>query len=176
MLFKKGSKEAKDYMARLRACKVSGTQTKKAKPKKKSEFPIKPTTPKKRVVKQTGTSDTYLDKLRKALPPGKRTSSSGVEYYEYRKNRTDAKGKLTGTDYDNNYMYEFLSDLHKDLEYSSNQILIYQNRLNYYKTVFKEENKFMSITFKKELNKNITKVVKYIEEMKQHVKEIKKLL
>jgi len=175
MLFKKGSQEAKDYMARLRACKVSGTQTKlafkKAKPKKKSEFPIKPTTPKKRVVKQTGTSDTYLDKLKKALPPGKRTSSSGVEYYEYRKNRTDAKGKLTG-----------IGDIHTDIlnkniiqdyEYSKKQISIFEIVLNNHILSIKNpENR----VYKAQLTRQKKQIENYLKEMKQHVKEIKKLL
>lgn len=33
----------------------------------------------------------YLDKQRKARPPGKRRSASGKTYYEYRVNRTDLK-------------------------------------------------------------------------------------
>lgn len=96
--FKKGSKEAKEYMAKLREMRLNGTQTKLSfgKPKKKSEFPIKPSTPKKRVTKQSGTSNKYLDMLKKAKPPGKRVTDTGYVYYENRKNRSDAKGKLTG--------------------------------------------------------------------------------
>ena len=33
------------------------------------------------------------DRQRKALPPGKRISKRGKAYYEYRRNRTDKKGK-----------------------------------------------------------------------------------
>ena len=50
--------------------------------------------------RQTGTSDKSRDKARKAKPPGKRKSSVYAQrefYYEYRKNRTDKPGKLTGT-------------------------------------------------------------------------------
>ena len=33
------------------------------------------------------------DRSRKALPPGKRISKSGRIYYEYKRNRSDKKGK-----------------------------------------------------------------------------------
>jgi len=50
--------------------------------------------------RQTGTSDKSRDKARKAKAPGKRKASVYAQrefYYEYRKNRTDKPGKLTGT-------------------------------------------------------------------------------
>lgn len=50
--------------------------------------------------RQTGTSDKARDKARKAKPPGKRKAGKTAQrkyYYEYRKNRTDKPGKLTGT-------------------------------------------------------------------------------
>lgn len=50
--------------------------------------------------RQTGTSDKKRDEQRKAKKPGKRKSGPGAQrpyYYEYRKNRTDKPGKLTGT-------------------------------------------------------------------------------
>jgi hypothetical protein len=50
--------------------------------------------------RQTGTSDKKRDQQRKAKKPGKRKSGPGAQrpyYYEYRKNRTDKPGKLTGT-------------------------------------------------------------------------------
>lgn len=76
--FKKGSKAAKDYMAKVRAGKkISGTK-------------------KKSTVKQTGTSNIVRDKLLKAKPPGTRKSKSGHYYTETRKNRSDKPGSLTG--------------------------------------------------------------------------------
>lgn len=54
---------------------------------------------KKKVVKhyrQTGSSDTKRDAERSARKPGKRKSAQGNTYYEYRKNRSDVPGKLTG--------------------------------------------------------------------------------
>jgi hypothetical protein len=52
------------------------------------------------VSRQTGTSDKKRDEQRKAKKPGKRKSGPGAQrpyYYEYRKNRTDKPGSLTGT-------------------------------------------------------------------------------
>ena len=47
-----------------------------------------------RTNRQIGTSVYKLDKLRKAKTPGKRKAKkSGKTYYEYRKNRSDKKGK-----------------------------------------------------------------------------------
>lgn len=48
------------------------------------------------LVRQSGKSNVSADKKRKAKKPGKRKSASGRVYYEYRKNRTDKKGSLTG--------------------------------------------------------------------------------
>lgn len=51
---------------------------------------------KKTLTRQTGTSNTALDKLRQALPAGKRIAKdTGNVYYERRANRSD-KGKLLG--------------------------------------------------------------------------------
>ena len=51
---------------------------------------------KKTAYKQRGTSNKKRDIVRKAKPPGKRKSASGRTYTETRKNRSDAKGSLTG--------------------------------------------------------------------------------
>lgn len=73
---KKGSKEAKAFMAKIRAKKsVSGL--------------------KKKATKQTGTSNRKIDKKIQALPIGKRKSASNKVYYESRANRSD-KGVLLG--------------------------------------------------------------------------------
>jgi len=70
------------------------------KKKEKKEFsPIGFKEPKKkdrildRAEFQTGKSNVKRDKKRDALPAGKRISKSGKVYYEYRKNRSDLKGK-----------------------------------------------------------------------------------
>jgi len=47
-----------------------------------------------RVLDQTGRSSIPIDSKRKALAPGKRISSSGNVYYEYRKSRSDVPGKM----------------------------------------------------------------------------------
>jgi hypothetical protein len=46
--------------------------------------------------RQTGTSNLKYDKRKTANPPGKRISENGNVYYEYRKNRSDKPGSLTG--------------------------------------------------------------------------------
>lgn len=94
MALKKGSKEAKEYMAKLRAARVSGSQTALSFDTKKK----KPATKKpaiKKVVKQTGSSNLLYDKKRQALPVGKRLSANGNTYYEKRADHSD-KGKLLG--------------------------------------------------------------------------------
>ena len=46
--------------------------------------------------RQRGKSNLFRDRLIKAMPPGKRESKNGSSYFEYRKNRTDRPGSLTG--------------------------------------------------------------------------------
>jgi len=43
---------------------------------------------------QIGTTIKKIDKMRKALKPGKRISKSGKIYYESRKNRSDLKENI----------------------------------------------------------------------------------
>jgi hypothetical protein len=44
---------------------------------------------------QTGKSDKKRDTTRKAMSPGKRKSATGRIYYEYRRNRSDVRGRKT---------------------------------------------------------------------------------
>lgn len=83
MKLKKGSAEARAYMAKIRKKrKVGATQA------NLFEAPKKPT--------QRGKSNKRADEKRKAKAPGKRTSATGKKYTEIRKNRSDAPGSLTG--------------------------------------------------------------------------------
>jgi hypothetical protein len=99
MAYKKGSKEAKAHMAKVRASKISGV--------KKKAVAKKTTTRKKAVAKKPvnisydNSWGKYLDSNRKAKPAGKRISAEGNVYYEYRRNRTDVnqrakKGQMLG--------------------------------------------------------------------------------
>lgn len=72
----------------------------KSKPKKKSrQATLRSKKFGRRVLKastrQTGKSHTKRDEGRKAMQPGKRQSASGRIYYEYRKNRSDLRGRKT---------------------------------------------------------------------------------
>jgi hypothetical protein len=98
MTYKKGSKEAKAHMAKVRASKVSGVKKKVTK---------KPVARKKAVAKKKvnisydNSWGKYLDSNKKAKPAGKRISAEGNVYYEYRRNRTDVnqrakKGQMLG--------------------------------------------------------------------------------
>ena len=72
----------------------------KSKPKKKSrQATLRSKKYGRQVLKastrQTGRSHTKRDSARKAMQPGKRRSASGRIYYEYRKNRSDLRGRRT---------------------------------------------------------------------------------
>ena len=80
--------------------KKSQTKKKKSQTKKKtSQTTLRSKKFGRRVLKastrQTGKSHTRRDRARKAMQPGKRRSARGRIYYEYRKNRTDRRGRKT---------------------------------------------------------------------------------
>lgn len=75
-----------------RSASKSVPHKRKAAAKKKSAKNYKPRKP----THQTGSSSKKRDEMVKALPPGKRRSAGGSIYYEYRKNRTDMPGRMTG--------------------------------------------------------------------------------
>lgn len=67
--------------------------------KKKKEKNLKTTPPKMPKVLETvkfqkGKTHMKIDKIKEAMPPGKRLSKKGNIYYEYRKNRTDLKKNI----------------------------------------------------------------------------------
>jgi hypothetical protein len=122
MAFKKGSKEAKAYMKKVREAKINGLK-KKVKDKRQlsifDQAPIKKAVTKKAVTKKSvaprkkvvtkkvtiprtkkvietfykNERAKYLDSLRPALLKGKRVSENGNVYYEYRDNRSDVRQK-----------------------------------------------------------------------------------
>jgi hypothetical protein len=67
---------------------------KKSNSKKKRKLKARTLT---KSTRQTGTSNISKDKRLKAKAPGKRRSRKGKIYYEYRKNRSDVKGRDTPT-------------------------------------------------------------------------------
>lgn len=97
--FKKGSKEAKAHMAKIRAMRGSGAGKHTDTKSHNVNIKVVSGTKKKSATRQTGTSVKSKDKLRSALPPGKRTTGKGKAkhtYTERRANRSDKPGSLTG--------------------------------------------------------------------------------
>jgi len=94
--FKKGSKEAKAHMAKIRA--MRGASAGKHTDTKSHNVNIKVVsgTKTKSTTRQTGTSNIEKDFAKKAKAPGKRKSSTGKTYYERRANRSDKPGSLLG--------------------------------------------------------------------------------
>lgn len=87
---KKTGVSLKEAFAHIYGKKVGAVKKKVAKKKI-----AKKKVAKKKVVKKKYGLNPKLDKLYSAKKPGKRTSSSGNTYYEYRSNRSD-KSKLYG--------------------------------------------------------------------------------
>jgi hypothetical protein len=89
---RRASKMLKGKSGTVGAPRKKAARRKPAKsvPKKKAYKPRKP-------VHQTGKSSRKIDKRIRAKAPGKRKSSSGATYYEYRRNRSDMPGQMTGT-------------------------------------------------------------------------------
>jgi hypothetical protein len=92
--FKKGSKEAKAHMAKIRA--MRGTSTHKDTKSHNVNIKVVSGTKKKDTSRQTGKSVIEKDFAKKALAPGKRKSATGKTYYERRANRSDKPGSLLG--------------------------------------------------------------------------------
>jgi hypothetical protein len=121
--------------------------------------------------KQTGTSNIEADKKRQAMAPGKRKSQyGGGTYYEYRANRSD-KGVLLGIPEKN---IDLNNDILKDFNYCNDKIIKYERMLIYNKLELKKP--LLSKLFKDHYKYEINLLNKYISEMKQHVKELKKLM
>lgn len=120
--------------------------------------------------KQTGTSNIEADKKRQAMAPGKRITKAGTVYYESRANRSD-KGVLLGVK--DLFKSNLKEDIIKDYNYTYNCVKIYDfKQLQLKQAIKNPENK----SYKVQLNKNLVHTNKYISEMKQHLKELKKLM
>jgi hypothetical protein len=189
MAFKKGSKEAKDYMSKVRASKVSGVKKKKAVLKKKA-IAKKKIAPKKAILNKKAVAkkkiapkkvvkrNIKLDSIRPALLPGKRISNKGKIYYEYRENHSDnklttTKGKMLGVSNSDLKKYAFKQynnslDNIKGFEILISKIenIIANNRIT------KTYNSSTILELKKELKKS----KELLKEHKLHSKELKKFL
>lgn len=108
---------AKAKRAGIKLSKTDGSQKTKSQlvlALDKVPTPRKTTTRRKPATGQTGTSNKRFDKLKQALPPGKRRSKTGRVYYERRANRSD-QGQLLGA---GGRSYRIIQDL-ADTIYSS---------------------------------------------------------
>jgi len=127
--------------------------------------------------RQTGTSDKERDKARKAKPPGKRKAGKTAQrkyYYEYRKNRTDKPGKLTGTHKDtkshnvnirvvsgfSGNMYSVRDNIERDIKSYNDAILRIKNSLPGMTSIEKTRAKIVIKKFKN----IITKLKKQLSE------------
>jgi hypothetical protein len=92
---KRASKELKNKSGTVSTRKPGkkSQARRKTVPRKKTYSPRKP-------IHQTGSSSKKIDKRIKAKAPGKRrvkTAKGSHAYYEYRRNRSDMPGSMTGT-------------------------------------------------------------------------------
>lgn len=164
---KKGSAEAKRKMAKVRKAKKNYVLVEKDRQTK---------------VKTTN-SGGYIynynkkkDERRKAMPPGKRISKkTGNPYWEYRVNRSDKKGSLTGEKhYDtNSHNYNFTI---------SGVKLNFANELSKYVKVLEEKQRlllFAKDNIKRKnnvaMNKNMVKLFNtQIRSLKTHINQLKR--
>ena len=124
---KKGSKAAKAKMAKVRAARAKKAPKKtaiKTAYKEERQIPVEWTN-----------SGGYLyrynkqaDKRKKALPPGQRISKDGNVYYEYRVNRSDKKGSLTGNTICGINKNNVLNNLYKDYGTIHSQLIKSQSK------------------------------------------------
>jgi hypothetical protein len=126
-------------------------------------------------VRQTGSSNTKYDKLKQALPVGKRKSASGKIYYEYRKNHSDA-GVLLGinnidkiVNLEKRKLQNFI-DNDIEIKYTIHYIENLKNKLKN-KSYFINNNHTPAM-----IRKTIAKEIKYLSELKKHKTELKKLI
>jgi hypothetical protein len=175
---KKGSAEAKRKMAKVRAAK-----TKEINKLKKEQLKGKLY---QRAVKKTTTGgkrykyNVIKDENLPAKKPGKRIAKkSGNVYYEYRVNRSDMPGSLTGMEkhYDkNSHNYNFtisglnskrdlLDKVYKNLAMAELSLLSYKNALKNYKLDTLTKNKY---------NKEIKFINKTINQYKKNIALLKK--
>lgn len=136
----------------------------KAKPKKKGKVKSKAS------YRQTGTSNKFYDEQRSARKPGARIPAGGkhVTYYERRKNRSDAPGKLTGTPQTayNEMIIRRMTEANRNLDEGEKQL----TRL---KDAYKRAPKGMG---KKLIQRNIKEQKKYIGTVKHTIRMLKALV
>lgn len=149
--------------------KINGKVTKVKKVTKK--LPLKVAAVKiKKKVKQTGKTNILIDKTKQAKKPGKRVSVNDKVYYESRANRSD-KGRLLGIVINTNDLVN--KNVLEDLKYTSQRITLFENQIINYNLAIKNKENKQNIPI---LKKQLVGIKKYNLELKQHIKELKKLI
>ena len=192
MTYKKGSKEAKEHMAKVRASKVSGVKKKVA---KKKVSPRKKAVAKKKVnISYEDSWGKYLDSNKQALPRGKRISKpqyyadgslrnqGGKIYYENRLNHADVKqkakkGQMLGTKSPRLSIINNKKDIINKLD----QLVKYNIDIESYLIKQKERLKndkssYFILNEKKYLVENIKKYTNLLKSNKQYLIQLKKAL
>lgn len=143
-------------------------------PKKK-----KPVTSYKRrkPIHQTGTSSKRMDERMHAKPPGKRIVKSGGKkhaYYEYRKNRSDMPGKLTGVKQAaNNTAYMQMINGH--IKDAINVIGAAERRLQHWTELKRKTHRSEKLQ-RKMIDNRIAEEKKFIATQKKEISMLKTLL
>lgn len=98
--------------------------------------------------------DEFSDMSKEALPPGKRIpKGNGKPYYEYRQNRTDRPGSLTGV------KEKMLKDLYNDYGLINGKLIFWQNQVP-------SKNKTVQIRLLKKSLKDIKKNISTFKKLK----------
>jgi hypothetical protein len=167
----KDVKEENKSTPKKKAAVKKKAAPKKAAPKKKA--------PKKAAKKvklyQYGNTNIKRDKKIQAKKPGKRTSSSGKTYYEYRANRSDA-GKLLGTkthkdtkSHNVNIRVVSGAENYNDPIYILNEINYWQKQLDKSRAEYKSPQRKM---YKSSIMQDIRLSKKWLDNNKLKLKKI----
>lgn len=119
-------------------------------------------------MRQTGRSNRKADSQRTARPPGARKPRGGkkVTYYEYRKNRSDMPGKMTGTT--NSALNEMVL---RNLRERNNNLIDGDNRLQRLKKAYASTPRGMARNL---IKRQIADTKKYIKTIKQEISILKR--
>lgn len=108
----------------------------------------------------------------KAKPPGKRKSAGGSTYYEYRKNRSDMPGRLTGTKIDSS---AYLQMINGHIREAINVIAAADRRLAHWNDLKRKTHRSEKLQ-RKMIDNRIAEEKKFIATQKKEITMLKTLL